>query len=296
MLVDKRLCPETIRIRDYRIAPGNSEWCPDTINSQNCCTGNNSGVSPMPAAALARDIIDGADLAIVSISMRNKRLPLSGDSLARSLNLAQGRDMSSSAPHITEVRIGLSPRHQGQGVGFSLLRDALLRVAPYWLEQVFHHAPKLEKLKLSIPESWDTILSTGSPVAQLKQLRFSGTELHAQPILTVLANSKHSLTDISFHGTTLKQGEGSTWRELLSSIGDDLPNLTCFRLVCIREADTTRRSVRFKGFRKDRVADEHRSGLTLCEVGGSSPNSLSSIRYDGPNAGVVLKTVAAYAT
>ena len=159
---------------------------------------------------------------------------------------------------------------------------------------MFRHAPRLDKLTLSIPGSWDTILSADVPVPEMKQLCFFRTKLHAQTILTVLANSKHSLTEMFFLGTTLDQGEGLTWPELLSSIGDGFPNPTSFKLVCIKRADTRR--VRFKGYRKDRIADEYRSGFILCKEGRSSPSTLSSVRYVGPNAGVVLKTVASYAT
>lgn len=304
MLVDKRLRPETIKIRDYRIALMNLRWCSETTKTRDYRAGTTINSDPEPAAAaaaLARDIIDGADLAIVSVSMRSVNLPLSDDSILHVPKLAQGQThMCLSGPRVLDMTISLSPQHQGQGVGFSFLRSAELKVAPYWLEQVLYHAPILEDLNLSLGGSpRDTAVFADIPIPKLKHFELHGTHSawHAHSILAILANSKHTLTHISLIQVTLNQG--STWRELLSSIGADFHKLTSLHLRFPRQNTVSQaisEAVSFLGFTEDAVAEECRSGLELREKGPPDQRRLTWVLYRGPSAGAVMVSLAAYET
>lgn len=255
MLVEKRLHPETIKIRDYR--------------------SGNATAGPEPAAALARDILDGANLAVISICIHKE------------------------SQSVMEATVHLSPQHQGQGVEFSMLSSAELCLASYaesyWSKRLFYHAPNLKDLKLSFDKPWsaqhDSMLSAGRPILKLTQLDFSMSTLPAPIVLTILANSKHSLTSVSFRLTKLSKG--STWRELLSSIGSDFPNLTSFHLKFLSEEESG--AIKFQGLSKDKVEDEYRSGLELFERGPQDNRRISWVRYEGPGAGHVLKAVAQHA-
>lgn len=198
--MEKRFHPETIKIRDYRKG--------------------NATASPEPATTLARGILDGANLAVVSICIHKE------------------------SQSVIEATVRLSPQHQGQGVGFSMLSSAKLclasNAASYWSEQLFYHAPILEDLTLSFDKPWsaqhDSMLSAGKPNLKLVQLNLSMSILPAHIVLTILANSKHSMTGVSF--SLMKLSQGSTWRALLSNIGSDFPGLTSFNLKFLSEEES----------------------------------------------------------
>lgn len=293
MLKDKRLCPETIRIRDYRIDNANFKLCPKTTRIRDYRIGTGTPTVPdsEPAAALARDIFDSVDVAIFSLDMQTLQLELSENSILKSPSLAPGESLC--GPQISEVIIGLSPEHQGQGAGFSLLRSVRLLVIPYWLERVLDRALNLESLEISAAKSWDVMLAAGTHYPSLKKLSIQSLKLHSRMVSTVLANSKHSLTSISFIMVTLVQD--STWTELLSSIGGSFPNLTYFRIQFVRQGDAPSSTVTFLGFGEDRVMEQYRPGLELDERGPSNDRRLTRIIYHGPDAGLVLRTLAVYA-
>lgn len=188
----------------------------------------------------------------------------------------------------------LSPEYQGQGLGLSLLRFTRLRVIPYWLEQVLKRARDLESLEISWAKSWDTILAAGTQYPSLKKLSLQSLKLHSRMVSAVLANSKHSLISIFFVMVTLVQD--STWTELLSSIGDGFPNLTQFRIQFVRQVDIRESNVvTFLGFGEDELMEQYRPGLELDERGPSNDRRLTKIIYNGPNAGLVLKSLTGHA-
>ncbi|KAF2797157.1 hypothetical protein K505DRAFT_358666 [Melanomma pulvis-pyrius CBS 109.77] len=255
MFMEKRFHPETIKIRDYRKG--------------------NATASPEPATTLARSILDGADLAVVSIRIHKE------------------------SQSVIEATVRLSPQHQGQDVGFSLLSSAELcfasNDASYWSEQLFYHAPALEDLTLSFDKPWSaqhgSMFSVGKPNLQLIQLNLSMSTLPAHIVLTILANSKHNLTGVSF--SLMKLSQGSTWRELLSSIGSDFPRLTSFNLKFLSEEESG--AIKFQGLSKDRVDKEYGLGLEMFERGPQDNRRISWVRYKGPAASSVLKVVASTA-
>lgn len=290
MLSEKWLCPATIILRDYRIALHNLGLFPDFTEDRNCRIGTTLEANPERAPALAKDIIDGLDLALVSLSVRIVVPPLSDNSLIH----LPSNNLSLNQPQVTEVSIDLSPQHQGHGMGLSLLHSVELRAAPYWLEQSLYHAPNLENIKLH--SSWDAMLYAGNPIPKLKKVELTAGTLHAHTILTLLANSKHSLHCIHLRMITLSHG--SSWRELLVNLGDSLTELTSFQLSFPRgegdEARSLRDSISFIGFGPDDVPEACRAGLTLKEKGPAHMRRLTWVLYEGPSAGLVLKSLAAY--
>lgn len=293
MLENKRLCPKTIRVRDYRINNANFELCPKTTRIRDYRIG---GGTPTvqdfePAAALARDISDGLDIAIVFLDMHTSQVQLSEKSILSSSSLAP--EGSLGGPQISDVVIRLSPEHQGKGVGFSLLRSVRLRVVPYWLEQVLERTLNLESFEIPAARSSMTILAPSTYYPSLNKLSIQSLKTHPRMVSAVLANSKHSLTNISFVGTKLVQD--SRWTELLSSIGNDFPNLTHFHIQFVRQGDAPSSAITFLGFGEDRLMEQYMPGLELVERGPSSDRRLTRIIYHGPDAGTVLQSLATYA-
>lgn len=92
---------------------------------------------PDVAASFARDILDGTDLAITSISVGH------------------------GSADTTVIAADFSAQRQGHGVGFSILRCAELCIKydfrSYWPTQILYHAPAFEQLQLSFrspPKGW----------------------------------------------------------------------------------------------------------------------------------------------
>ena len=255
MFLEKRFTPETITVRDIR--RGNITAC------------------VQPAGALARDILHGADLAAVSVRIYK------------------------TSHSSVEAIIDLSPEHQGQGVGFSMLNSAVVIFArndtSYWSEQLFYNAPNLEDLQVTFETKWssekDTMFSARAPIVKLKQVDFVASKLSTQAALTMLANSKHSLTSVSFRLASLSRG--STWRQLLSNIATDFPNLNFFQLKFLLEDASG--SIKFQGLNKEQVAEEYRSGLEIFERGPTDKRRISWVRYSGPGAGIILNAVVSSA-
>ncbi|KAI0140470.1 hypothetical protein GGR57DRAFT_488129 [Xylariaceae sp. FL1272] len=257
MFAAKHLRPTKLEIKDKR------NWDVDN--------------NPDNAASLARDILDGADLAMTSFSLR------------------------AESSHITIVAAELSPAHQGHNMGFSLLKKAELicreTFQSYWANQLLYHAPALEELSLSfwrpsIMRTPETPPVLDSALPKLKKLELFSGGLSARNILAILSNSKQSLTGISVRLFTLLGN--ATWAELLSRICDEFPHLAWFKLTSIGEHSTSgRRVVAFPGLDKDSVVGEpHRNMLKLLKRGPADNQRISGVEYDGPNAPDVLRIVA----
>jgi len=178
----------------------------------------------------------------------------------------------------------------------SLLRSVELKAAPFWLEQSLYHAPNLENIKLNSLKSLDMMLYAGKPILKLEKVALTAGTLHAHTILTLLANSKHSLHSIYLKMITLRHG--SSWRELLVDLANEFTELTSFQLIFPREQGDEARSygdsVSFIGFGPHNVPEACRAGLTLKERGPAHMRRLTWVLYEGPSAGLVLKSLAAY--
>ncbi|KFY92068.1 hypothetical protein V498_05169 [Pseudogymnoascus sp. VKM F-4517 (FW-2822)] len=258
MLAAQELRPDRLKIRDTRRF--------------------GVGSNPEIAANLARIILDGADLAVTAFTLR----------------------MESSMTTI--ITAELSAEHQGQGRGFSILRkaDVLLNqnLNSYWADQILLHAPALKELSLSFWQPLNIsyrlpIIVDGIPWPALEKLELSTARLSAPSIMTILSNSKQSLTGISFRFMTL--GNDLAWAELLSRIGNEFPHLTSFKLTNLSEGSIAQHStISFLDLDKDPVAIEpYKTGLKLVRrnpVG--HPKRIPSVVYEGPNADHLLRIVA----
>ncbi|KAI1078679.1 hypothetical protein F5B20DRAFT_546906 [Whalleya microplaca] len=256
MLAARQLRPDRLEIRDKRTARAPSD--------------------PETAVILARDILDGADLAVTNFVLRKE------------------------SPMTTIIAAELSAEHQGQGTGFSILRKADLCLSQnlnsYCANQILLHAPALKELSLSfwqprhMPHTPPFILDNTSLPA-LEKLELSMAMLSAPSIMAILSKSEQSLTGISFRLTTL--GNNSTWAELLSRIGNEFPHLTWFKLTHLSEGPVGRSRITFSDLDKDLVVSEpYRTGLKLQQKGSACTKRIPGVEYGGPDANHVLRIVA----
>ncbi|KAI0471184.1 hypothetical protein F4859DRAFT_484666 [Xylaria cf. heliscus] len=259
MLAAKQLRPDRLEIRDKRTSREPSD--PDT------------------AALLARNILDGADLAITTFSVRKE------------------------SPMTTIIAAELSTEHQGRGTGFSILREAELCLSQnlnsYWANQILFHAPALKELSLSfwrphnMPHTTPLIFEN-TPLPNLEKLEISKAMLSVQSIMAIMSKSEQSLTGISFRLSTLTNN--STWPELLNRIGNEFPQLAWFKLTHLSEGPIGQSQVTFPGLDKDSVLGEaYRHGLKLLQKGPAGKTRIPGVEYRGPDANHVLRIVAEYA-
>jgi hypothetical protein len=248
--------------------------------------GNNSRPSdPEAAGFFARNILDGADLALKAFSVNMEW------------------------PTTTIIVAELSPEDQGQGMGLSILHSAKLmvrnyaryRLDSYWANQILYHAPALKELKLSFwqprgMEFWEATLIIDHPsLLKLERLEISGVCLSIQNVMAILGESQQSLKGISLTGIELV-GD-STWLELLTRIASEFPHLTWFRIAFIRQwPGNDQFQVVFPGLKNDSVLGEpYRNGLILVEKGPVDNRRMSGVEYGGPHAHHVLKILAEHA-
>ncbi|KAL5350494.1 hypothetical protein ACLOAV_004063 [Pseudogymnoascus australis] len=258
MLAAQQLHPDRLEIRDKRNYRVHS--------------------NPEIAAILARIILDGSDLAVTAFILRKE------------------------SPMTTIITAELSAEHQGQGIGFSILRKADLRLNQnlnsYWADQILLHAPALKELSLSFWQPLNIsyrlpIIVDGIPWPALEKLELSTARLSAPSIMTMLSNSKQSLTGISFRLMTL--GNDSAWAELLSRIGNEFPHLTWFELANLSEGPIDRFSnITFLALDNDSVVPErYKTGLKLLRKNPiGAPKRIPRVEYEGPDADHVLRIVA----
>lgn len=86
-----------------------------------------------------------------------------------------------------------------------------------------------------------------------------------------------------------------SWKDLLSIIGYEYPQLTNFRLGVLRQGGPLGHAVDFIGFNKDQVPEQSRPGLDMPLKGPTDNRRLTRVRYQGPDAGSVLVELAKYA-
>jgi hypothetical protein len=260
MLLVKRFRPDRIEILDHRTFLEPSD--------------------PDVALSFARDILDGTDLAMTSISVGHE----SADT--------------------TVIAADFSAQRQGHGVGFSILRCADLCLKydfrSYWPTQILYHAPALEQLQLSfwsppkgvVEASPDPMLSSEMLMPKLQRLKFLCASLPARTVMQLLANSRDSLTSVSFRLMDLT--EGSTWRELLDRIGCEYPGLTSFNLRNLSEGRFGSHKIFYPRLSHDLVAVQYRTGLELQRKPRSGNGVVCGVRYQGSGGSELLKTVATF--
>lgn len=229
MLLDGRLCPEIIKIRDYRISLTNLYYCPEGHNRKAYRTAG-YGQDATAVALFARDIIQGLEQSVIDVKMlRQSTGNLRELSYFKNHDAPPGMSLGSSL--VTEVLICFSTELRGCHTGhFPMLRSAEILAAPYWVEKMLYHAPMLENLTISPRASWDDLLSSCPVPLQLKQLSIGSSTIHASTIHAVLSGSGHTLRSISFKQVTLK--EGSDWRDILSSFRT-FKHLISFHIKCL---------------------------------------------------------------
>lgn len=299
MLRERTLRPENIIIRDYHIAESNLTFCPEMTNARDRLE-NIIPSSKMPRhgaiVAFATNIMDGADLAITSLTIRRSDGPTTENSAIHSPRFMQSDTTTSLAsPMVTEAILGLSIERQGQGVGFSLLRSAALWLgssdaAIYWLEQLFYHAPALQSLKLSITDPQRTPLDLARVTCRLTDFELSHTAISAEALIAMLASSTATLTCLRLRQVTLE--EGSTWRELLSFIASRYPALSFFSLRILREFGASM-AIDFRALlEKDSVPKKYRLGLDLVPMGPEENRRVTKLSYSGPDASGLLDIIS----
>lgn len=256
MLTARQLCPDRLEIRDKRTARAPSD--------------------PETAAVLARNILDGADLAVTNFVLRKE------------------------SPMTTIIAAELSAEHQGQGIGFSILRRAELCLSQnlnsYWASQILLHAPALKELSLSFwqPRHMPHIppfMLHNTTLPALEKLELSMAMLSAPSIMAILSKSEQSLAGISFRLITL--GNNSTWAELLSRICNEFPHLTWFKLTHLSEGPIGQSQITFPGLDRDSAMGEpYKNGLKLLQKGPAGAKRIPGVEYGGPDANHVLRIVA----
>lgn len=299
ILRERKLCPKTIRIRDYRIAQVNLHLSPEMTHVRDLVKDSVQGTSdPGSVAAVARNLVDGAHLAMKSLIIRSASMPLPRSSVIHSSRFKDGLETAVlGEPKISEAVIELSPEYQGRETDFSMLRSAELllglEATSYWLEHLFYKATTLSVLALSIKSPWGPCLNAKNVVPRLTDFSLSHTTISAAEILAMIISSKESLKDIRFRQVTLH--DGSTWHELLSFIASEQRALSSFSLAVLRENAKGHMAIDFKDMRNDSVIEEYLPGLSLIEKGSSHNRRITTLSYDGPNAGSVLGIISRHA-
>ena len=257
LFLSQLLCPTTIEIHDVRTSLSSSD--------------------PEVSAKFAADILENSTLAVASVSVRR------------------------TSPQITIITLQLDAQHQGQCVGFSKLRSAELKLnydfESEWATNVLYHSPFLEDLKLSFSQSsrkppLSTLLpaSHGDRMPRLKRMEFCSASLCTQGVITMLTNSRHSLSHLSFRLSSL--AEGSTWQDLLIQISNEFSGLTSFSLKLLAQGGLGGGKVRFYGL-DNCISDRYQSGLELVWKGRPDNRWVNGISYQGPQGSHVLNCAAA---
>ncbi|CZR59407.1 uncharacterized protein PAC_09299 [Phialocephala subalpina] len=255
MLAAQQLRPDRLQIRDKSSV--------------------DTSADPEIAAMLARNILDGTDLAVTAFILRKE------------------------SAITTIISAELSAEHQGQGKGFSMLRKADICLSyhqnsSYWADQI-RLAPALKELSLSFWRSFNKP-STGPfildnrPWPALEKLELCMAALSTPSVMAILSNSEQSLTRISFRLMSLYNN--STWAELLSRIGNEFPHLAWFKLTHLSEGLSRR--ITFLDLDNDSVLSEpYKAGVKMLQKpNADGTKRIPMVEYEGPDANHVLRIVA----
>jgi hypothetical protein len=299
MLRERMLCPKTIEVVDYQIEPSTFLLEPEMARIRRLIGDSTpAAAEPVPLAALVRDIIDGANLDVESVSSEHVD---SGWGENSALNSALFKEryphgMSIGGPVVRRAEVKVSTAYQGEEKRFSMLHDADLQLGceatSYWVEQIFYKATGLKELKLLIKDPKDLNLDAKMVVPAMTSFSLSGTSVSVNDLRAMLASSKKSLKHMNLSGNVLKQG--STWREILSFIAQEYQALESFRLGVLREVGSGGPAVDFRKAKTDPALDQYAGGLQLREVGRAGNKRVTRLAYNGVDAGKVLEIVSAH--
>jgi hypothetical protein len=299
MLRERMLCPKTIEVVDYQIEPSTFLLEPEMARIRRLIGDSTpAAAEPVPLAALVRDIIDGANLDVESVSSEHVD---SGWGENSALNSALFKEryphgMSIAGPVVRRAEVKVSTAYQGEEKRFSMLHDADLQLGceatSYWVEQIFYKATGLKELKLLIKDPKDLNLDAKMVVPAMTSFSLSGTSVSVNDLRAMLASSKKSLKHMNLSGNVLKQG--STWREILSFIAQEYQALESFRLGVLREVGSGGPAVDFRKAITDPALDQYAGGLQLREVGRAGNKRVTRLAYNGVDAGKVLEIVSAH--
>ncbi|KAE8447993.1 hypothetical protein EG329_009916 [Mollisiaceae sp. DMI_Dod_QoI] len=280
-LADGRVAAEALGVELLKAMLASQQLRPDRleIRDKRSIYANDAALDPETAAILARNILDGADLAITAFTLRTP------------------------SAYETMIAAELSADHQGQGIGFSLVRKAdlcftkILNPYSYWADRILLHGPALKELSLSFSQPCNTphlppFILNNTVWPALEKFELSTSRLPISTIMAILSNSQQSLTGISFFLMTL--GEESTWVNVLSRIANEFPHLTWFELTNLSEGHFPNRPINFMSLLdKDLMASEpYKSGLKMKQRGTGDYKRISRVKYEGPSASHVLGIVA----
>lgn len=296
MIQEKLLCPKTIKIHDYRMCRNNFDLYPE-MGSVRDLVGNTAPdmIHYSTVGRLARDIVKGTNLTVTFLAIRYvNRLVCDHGVLGLPRFKESGGSLGS--PSVSEAVIELSSEHQGQEIGFSMLRSAELSLAgetaTYWMERIFHEATTLKTLTLSLNKTSSPLLTSAWAIPKLTEIYILHARVSGQDIKAMLASSKESLTHIRLRQVTLS--DEMTWREVLSFIAKEYQALTCFDLSTLRKKTGTSPPIDFRDVKTSDVPEECRLGLELIEKGPPHNKRVTRLSYNGPNAGKVLEIIASH--
>ena len=292
----QELRPATIVIRDHRIAATNFNLCSEMSLVRDLFVPKKNDTSDRsPVFALARDIIQGSDLAVTSIQLKASNDP-SSENPALSLPRfnKQETTFALGSPSVSEVHIHLSAARQGQKVGFSMFESADLLLddacAPDWIEEMFHHAVALKTLNISIYCYWNETILADKVVAKLRTFRLSDSRLPAEALYSFLSASAQSLAELELRQVTL--AAGSTWSEVLSTLATRLVAMTSFSLRVLRDETCGHMPIDWHNLIEGNLEERYRAGLDLVVKGSEGNKRVPEISYRGPHAATVLGIVA----
>ena len=298
ILRERLLCPSTIIIRDYRIDPVNMRLCEEFARFRSLVrTIPRDAAEPVPLAALARDVIEGAILDVRSLVFRHAESGYGEHSVLSSADFRERfpNGISVASPSIREAVIKVDLAYRGGETRFSNLRSADLQLGReaqlYWLQQIFNKADELKILNLSIRNSEDLQLEAGMVVPKLTKFSLRNSRISAGDLLAMIESSKESLTHITFQQVVLNHG--ATWREVLTSIAKECHALTAFTLAIIRETNGGGPAVDFREVRDVDIPEQCRASLKLIPRGPAGNKRVTRLAYNGTDAGKVLEVIAA---
>jgi hypothetical protein len=299
MFREKLLCPRTIIVRSYQINPVNMFLCEEYADFRHLVrkTPQNTA-EPRPLAVLVRDIVDGANLDIVSLAFENVDYGHGFNSVLGSTQYKEkypDRRSAVSSPGVREAIIQVDPTYSAGLTRVSMLRSVDMQLGReaemYWLQKIFYEAPELKTLKLSLKSLHNRQLEAEKVVPELTEFFLNWTRISGDDLLAMIASSKESLKHITLLQVVLDRG--STWLEVLTGIAKGWRALQSFTLRILRESNNGDPAVDFREVKDDHIPEQCRAGLDLTPIGREGNKRVTRLSYSGVDAGRVLEIIAA---
>lgn len=151
------LRPTQLAIRKYRISPHNLQLSPETDQIRETIKAElPEYAETMSITSLAEDLVGCGNLDVTSFKVNWGEAPCADLNTLFEDNEQPCEEsrFSISSPSVWEAKFDLSGTCDNQGIPFANLRtgDAVLEpdFTPYWLEQLFYNATRLETLSLCV--------------------------------------------------------------------------------------------------------------------------------------------------